>query len=85
MSQFVFLLAISLVLGTILLVFGMKYFSGAREARSRAASENAYRDLAAKGVAAQSENANSLSAIQSGLSEIHTRLAVVEKILKAVE
>jgi hypothetical protein len=85
MSEFVYLASISLVLGTILLVFGMKYFSGAREARSRAMSENAYRELAQKAVAAQSENAGSLSSIQSGLSELNTRLAAVEKILKAVE
>ena len=85
MYQFVFLLAISLVLGTILLVFGMKYFSAAGQARSRAASEDAYRELAQKAVAAQSENATSLSSIQTGLSEINMRLAAVEKILKAVE
>lgn len=85
MSEFAYLASISLVLGTILLVFGMKYYSGAREARSRAASEGVYRELAQKAVAAQSENATSLSSIQTGLSDINTRLAAVEKILKAVE
>ena len=85
MSDFVYLASISLVLGTILLVFGMKYLSAARQARSRAMSDDAYRELAQKAVAAQSENAASLSSIQSGLLEINTRLAAVEKILKAVE
>ncbi len=85
MSEFAYLASISLVLGTILLVFGMKYFSAASQARSRAASEDAYRELAQKAVAAQSANATSLSAIQSGLADINTRLAAVEKILKAVE
>jgi uncharacterized membrane protein len=85
MSEFVYLATISLVLGTILLVFGMKYLSAARQARSRVISEDAYRELAQKAVAAQSENATSLSTIPSGLSEVNTRLAAVEKILKAVE
>jgi len=67
MSEFAYLASISLVLGTILLVFGMKYLSAARQARSRVISEDAYRELAQKAVAAQSDNATSLSSIQSGL------------------
>ena len=85
MSEYLYLLSIGLVLGTILLIFGMKYFSVVRQERARIMSEDAYRALAEKAVAAQSENATSLSSIQIELSEIKTRLAAVEKILRAVE
>ena len=85
MSESVFLLTIGLFLGTILIVFGMKYFAAARQSQSRIANEDAYRDLAQKAVAAQSQNATALSAMQAELSLFNTRLAAVEKILKAVE
>lgn len=71
--------------GTILLIFGMKYFSDVRQARSRVMSEDAYRELAKKAVSAQSETANSLFATQTQLAEIKTRLGAIETILKAVE
>jgi uncharacterized membrane protein len=85
MSEPLYLLSISLVFGTILLIFGMKYFSAAHQARSRAMGEEAYRDLAAKAVSAQSETATSLIAVKGELSDIKIRMAAVEKILKAVE
>jgi hypothetical protein len=84
-SETVYLLTICLPLGTILLVFGLKYFSAAFQARSRLASESAYRELAEKAVTVQSDNAASLSSIQAELSQIRIRLAAVEKILKEVE
>ena len=85
MSEHVYLISMGVVFGSILLIFFMKYFSGLRQAQSRALGEDAYRDLAKKVVATQSENANSLFAIQTELVEIKTRLVAVEKILKAVE
>ena len=85
MREHVYLISIGLLFGTVLLVFFMKYFSGIRQAQSRASGEEAYRELTKKVVATQSENANSLFAIQTELVEIKTRLVAVEKILKAVE
>jgi len=85
MSQSVYLLTIGLFLGTILIVFAMKYFATARQSQSRIANEDAFRDLAQKAVAAQSQNATALSAMQAEFSLFNTRLAAVEKILKAVE
>jgi uncharacterized membrane protein len=85
MSELTFFLAISLVLGTILLVFGMKYLSAAYRSRSRVKGEDAYRELAEKAVTAQSRNAASLSSMETELSSIVTRLTAVEKILKEVE
>ncbi|HEY1615900.1 MAG TPA: hypothetical protein VGF97_19670 [Rhizomicrobium sp.] len=85
MSEHVYFLTIGLVLGTIVCIFGMKYFAASRQAQAKVLTETAYRSLAEKAVAAQSANATSLSAMQTGLSEINARLSAVEKILKAVE
>ena len=56
-----FLLLTILVLVTILLVFGMKYFSAARTVHARANGEEAYRELAEKAVALQAANAYAAS------------------------
>lgn len=74
-----------MLLATILLVFGMKYYSAARQAQARVTREDAYRELAAAAVAAQSAGASALSMAQSDLSEIKARLAAIEKVLREVE
>jgi hypothetical protein len=43
MSEHLYLLTISLLLGTILLVFGMRYFSAIQQAKARLANDDAYR------------------------------------------
>jgi hypothetical protein len=78
MSEHLYLITLGVLFGTPLLIFGMKYASSAYQARARAMNDDAYRELAQKAVAAQSESAASLS-------DIKARLASVEKILKAVE
>jgi hypothetical protein len=85
MTELLYLLTICLPLATILIVFGMKYFAAIRQARSRVLEDNAYRSLAEKAVAVQSDAAASLANLQSEISQITARLAAVEKILKAVE
>jgi Tfp pilus assembly protein PilO len=85
MSELLYLLTVCLPLITILIVFGMKYFAAIRQARARVLEDNAYRSLAEKAVAVQSEAAASLAVLQSELSQITARLTAVEKILKAVE
>jgi hypothetical protein len=85
MSTSVYLLTIGLPLGTVLFVFGMKYFSAAFAARARITGDAAYRALAEKAAAAQSENQAALSAIQAELARVAASLAAVEKILKQVE
>jgi hypothetical protein len=67
------------------LIFTARAISQAIIGRSRIASDEAYRKLASDVVTAQSGNAATLSAIQSELAEIKTRMASVETILKAVE
>jgi hypothetical protein len=85
MSEFVFFVTVALLLGTIMIIFAMKYFAAARQSQSRIANEDAYRDLAQKAITAGSQNATALSAMQAELSQFNTRLAAVEHILKAVE
>jgi hypothetical protein len=79
-----FLLVTILVLVTILLIFAMKYLSTARQARLGNASANDYRELAQRAVQLHSDSATFMANAQSDLSEIKTRLAVVEKLLKDV-
>ena len=73
-----------LMLGTVLIVFGMKYISEALQARSRAANERSFRLFAEDAHATQSQHVALLSSIQSSISDIGTRLGQVERILKEV-
>lgn len=73
-----FLLVTILFLVTVLLIFAMKYFSAARQARARLSEEGGYRELSEKATAG-------LAAVQAELAEIRARLASVEKMLKEVE
>jgi len=79
-----FLLSL-LTLLTVLLVFGMKYFSVARQAASRIAGEEGWRTLSTQSTTAQAEAGASIAALRNELSEIKARLASIEKVLKEVE
>lgn len=85
MSTSNYLLSLSLLFGTILFVFGMKYFSAAYAARARFASDEAYRALAEKAVAALAENQVALSAIRAELATVSATVVRVERVLKQVE
>ena len=85
MSESLYLLSISLVLVTILLVFGMRYFSTIQQAKVRNESDEAYRQIAEKAVAAASENTTALASIQAAMADVRTRLTAIEKVLKEVE
>ena len=80
-----YLLSISLVLVTILLVFGMRAFSAVQQAKVRIESDEAYRQIAEKAVAAASENTTALASIQAAMADVRTRLTAIEKVLKEVE
>ena len=84
MPEHLYLLSISLPFATILLVFAMRYVSAVMQARARLAHEDAYRQIAQKSVAAESETAGSLVSIQRALGDFAERLASIEKILKEV-
>lgn len=85
MSESIYLISLGALFGTPLLIFGMKYVSAAYQARAHIQGDDAYRKLAADAVTAQAGNAATLSAIQSELAQIGTRVSAVEKILKEVE
>lgn len=85
MSTPVYFVTICLLLGTVLAVFGMRYFSAIQQAKARLANDDAYRRIAETAAAAQSETAGSLAAIQATLADVGARLTAVEKILKEVE
>jgi hypothetical protein len=76
--QTIFLAAFFFPSAAAVLVFFMKYVSAVLQARVRLGQDEAYRELAAKAAAAQAQTA-------AALSEIQSRLAAVEKILKEVE
>jgi len=85
MSESLYLLTLCLPLGTLLVIFGLKYWSAAQQAKARAAGDEAYRQIAAQILTAQSETAGVLASIDGALSDVRTRLSAVEKILKDVE
>ena len=85
MTITLYLLTLMLPLATILIVFGMRYFAKIQEAKARLANDDAYRQLAESAAAAQSRIVTSLAAMEAHLTEVLTRMAAVETILKAVE
>jgi hypothetical protein len=85
MRPFYYVLTLIFMFGTPLIIFAMKYISSAYQARAKTAVDDAYRELAQKAAAAQSETAASLATMKSELMAIGSRLSAVENILKAVE
>ena len=85
MTAIFYLLTLVLPLATILIVFRMRYHATVQEATARLASDDAYRQLAESASAVQSQIATSLAAMEASLSDVRTRVAAVETILKAVE
>jgi len=85
MTAIFYLLTLVLPLVTILIVFAMRYYANVQQARARLANDDAYRKLAESASAAQSQIATSLAAMEANLSDVRTRVAAVEVLLKAVE
>ncbi len=85
MSESVYLLTLFSVLGTVLLVFALRYITLARQTRSRSASAEAYRELASQSTRALTDASERLGIVQSELALLGTRFAAIEQILKEVE
>lgn len=79
------LLVTILILVTILLVFGMKYFSAARQTQHKLAHEGAYRELADKAAVAQTAGAAALAKLEGDVAEMKKKIAGIEKVLREVE
>jgi hypothetical protein len=78
MTEEAFFAAFFFPAAAVVLVFLMKYVSAVLQARVRLGQDEAYRELASKAAAAQTETS-------AALEQIQARLAVIEKILKDVE
>lgn len=85
MSEHIYLLTIGLPLLTLLLIFGMRSWSAGLQARVRIADDQAYRRIAENAVATQAETAATLTAMQSTLLDLRTRVKAIEQILEQVE
>jgi Tfp pilus assembly protein PilO len=85
MTAIFYLLTLVLPLLTILIVFAMRYYAVVQQAKAQLANGDAYRQFAESASSAQSQIAASLAAIETNLSDVRTRMAAVEVILKAVE
>ncbi len=85
MTTMLYLLTLVLPLATILIVFGARYYATVQQARARLAGDDAYRQLAESATAVQSQLATGLAAMEANLSDVRTRMAAVESILKAVD
>jgi len=85
MNENIFLAAFFFPAAALVLVFFMKYVCAVLQARVRLGQDEAYREIATKAATAQTEMAAALSSFGGALTEIQSRLAVVEKVLKAVE
>jgi len=85
MFEPLYLITIGLPFLTILIVFAMRSYAQVQQARAKMLTEDAYRQVVERAVATQAESGAALTAIQADVAEIKTRLAAVEKILKAVE
>jgi hypothetical protein len=85
MNMTQYLIFVSPLVVTILVVFGMKYFSAIFQARARMANDALYRELAERAAALQTEHQATLSAIRADLNRFGTSLANVERILQQVD
>jgi hypothetical protein len=85
MSIAQYLIFVSPLVVTLLVVFGMKYFAAISQARARLASDELYRALAEKAVTVQAENQATLVTLRAELARVGASLATVEKILQQVE
>ena len=84
MSEHVYFITLGLFSGTILLVFGMRYFSSGVRARARLASEQAYRHLVESAAADQTASLSALTRIEHRLDDLAPRVLAVEKLLRDV-
>ena len=85
LTEIFYLLTLVLPLMTILIVFAMRYYANVQQERARQTNDVAYRKLAESASAVQSQIATSLVVMEATLSDVRTRVASVEIMLKAVE
>ena len=77
MAEHVYFVTVAVIFGTILAVFGMRYYASVQQAKAKLDQGDAYRQTAEQTAAA-------LASIQASMADAKTRLAAIEKILKDV-
>jgi hypothetical protein len=85
MSEHVYFLTIGMFLGTVLIVFAMRYYSVVQQARARLMHEDSYRTIAAQAVENHAATAAAVSSIQTSLADIAARIVTIERVLKEVD
>ena len=78
MSEHIYLITIFMLPVTAVLIFGMRFLAQIKQAKLRQQSDEDYRQLAERSIAAQAETA-------AALADLKNRIIVIEKILKEVE
>jgi Tfp pilus assembly protein PilO len=84
MSAPVYLTTIILIVGAVVVVFGMRYLALSKQAKAKLADGQGWRQVAEQAAAAQAHTASTLASMQASLAEVSTRLASVETLLKDV-
>ena len=85
MSESVYLITISSVLVTVIIVFALRYLALSRQTRSRLANEDTYRELASRSASALADASARLGSVNAEVGLLGVRLAAIERILKEVE
>ena len=85
MTTILYLLTLVLPLVTVLIVFAMRYYAAIQEAKARLANDGAYRQLVESASATHAQIATTLAAMETSLTEMRSRMAAVETVLKTVE
>jgi soluble lytic murein transglycosylase-like protein len=78
MSEHIYLITIFMLPVTAVLIFGMRFLAQIKQAKLRQQSDDDYRQLAERSIAAQAETS-------AALADLKNRIIVIEKILKEVE
>ncbi len=78
MSEHIYLITIFMLPVTAVLIFGMRFLAQIKQAKLRQQSDEDYRQLAERSIAAQADTA-------AALADLKNRIIVIEKILKEVE
>lgn len=77
--------AVVLTLGTVIIVTLIVQLTAAWKARTSLAREDGYRELAEKATSAVAENAQSNKRVENDLIDIKSRLSAIETLLRQVE
>lgn len=85
MSENIFFAAFFFPSLAAVLIFCTKYLAAIFQAKVRLAQDEAYREVAIRATAAQADTAAVVAHVGVTLTDIQSRLAALEKILKDIE